>query len=252
MPQPSSFLIDRPAVTARPAVGVFAAHSIDLPCDPAQVVKVRRFLDASLRTDFPALVEDAVLVGSELATNAVCHAPSARGLTAAWDALPDGGVRISVADGSIVPPRREPPPDTAEQGRGLDLVAGLSAAWGMRLEPNGKVVFAELHEDGPPPTASAASGWQVRATWRVLDPDAAHPETTSAHRRSEWAALVHASWLMRSESSSQFVEVARMEIRDPATGLWRMVHDPHAALDAVAQVARVPGPADTPSEGSAR
>lgn len=253
MPQPPLPLIERPGVTARPPGGVRAARSIDLPCDPAQVAVARRFLDANLRTPFPALVEDAVLVGSELATNAVCHAPSPRGLTVAWDALPDGGVRISVADGSTVQPRREPPSDTAEEGRGLDLVAGLSSAWGIRLEPDGKVVFAELREGGPPPTASAASGWQVRATWRVLDPGVAHPETTSEDRRSEWAALVHASWLARSEGASAVVQIVRIEIRDPATGVWRAVHDPGSALDAVAEVAllRAAGRADTPGEGSA-
>lgn len=92
----------------------------------------------------------------------------------------------------------------------------------------------------------------MRATWRVLKPDVAHPETTSEHCPSEWAALLHASWLVRSEGGSAVVEIVRIEILNPATGLWRTVHDPAAALDAVAAVAclRATGHAPGPGEGS--
>jgi anti-sigma regulatory factor (Ser/Thr protein kinase) len=127
-------------------------RSIDLPCDRAQVRAVRAFLRANLlrvRPGDPELVEDAVLVGSELASNAVCHAATVRGMTVAWKEMPGGGVRISVADGSRIKPRRVPRPAAGERGRGLDVVAGLSAAWGTRLRRDGKVVFAELLPDEP-------------------------------------------------------------------------------------------------------
>src|SRR5947209_8379494 len=86
-------------------------RSIDLPCDPVQVRAVRAFLRANLLRVLPGdpgLVDDAVLVGSELAANAVCHAATVRGMTVAWKELPDGGVRISVRDGSRIRPRRVP------------------------------------------------------------------------------------------------------------------------------------------------
>lgn len=122
-------------------------HSIDLPCEGTQVRAVRTFLCANLlrvRPGDPELIDDAVLVGSELAANAVCHAATERGMTVAWAELPGGGVRISVADGSRIRPRRVPRRSAVERGRGLDVVAALSATWGTRLRADGKVVFAEL------------------------------------------------------------------------------------------------------------
>jgi hypothetical protein len=112
--------------------------------------------------------------------------------------------------------------------------------------------------DLPPGAENAADGdtrasrWQVRAKWRVLEPGVAHPETTSEDRPSEWAALLHASWLVRSEGRSSVVEIVRIDIRNPDTGLWRAVHDPAVALDAVATVAdqRATGHSPGPGEGS--
>lgn len=133
---------------------------IDLPCEPTQARAARTFLRANLlliRPDDPELVDDAVLVGSELAANAVCHASTARGMTVAWEELPGGGLLISVADGSRIRPRRVPRSTAVERGRGLDVVAALSAVWGTRLRPDGKVVFAELRPNERTPLAASAA-----------------------------------------------------------------------------------------------
>lgn len=91
-----------------------------------------------------ALAEDAVLLISELATNAVVHAGTAFEVTCV-----DLGaaVRIEVHDRH---PSRElpaalPEPDpTREGGRGLLACAALAAAWGVDYTHDGKTVWCRL------------------------------------------------------------------------------------------------------------
>lgn len=79
---------------------------------------------------------------SELATNATLHAatPFTLALT-----LLDGRLRIAVSDGSRARPRisRLASPD-ATTGRGMGMVAALSAAWGVEADENGKTTWCEL------------------------------------------------------------------------------------------------------------
>lgn len=87
-----------------------------------------------------SLLEDAKLVVSELASNAVLHTRSAFSV----EIRPHGAtVRVSVRDASPVRPvlcnDR-----TAVSGRGVFLVDALSANWGVDLVPGGKWVWAEL------------------------------------------------------------------------------------------------------------
>jgi hypothetical protein len=103
---------------------------------------------------FAGLVDDAMLVVSELATNAVIHARSdfTVGLSRRG-----AGVEIAVGDASFVPPR---PGDVAASslgGRGLPVVASLSRAWGHRVVDGGKLVWAELTDDGSNARASSAA-----------------------------------------------------------------------------------------------
>jgi hypothetical protein len=93
------------------------------------------------RTD---LVDDAVLVAGELATNAVRHAESAFvvGLSRRRDA-----VRIVVTDRSPAPPRRREPAALEPGGRGLRIVEDVSRRWGSEPVPGGKLVWAELTGD---------------------------------------------------------------------------------------------------------
>jgi hypothetical protein len=147
-------------------------HSIDLPCERTQVRAVRTFLCANLlrvRPGDPELIDDAVLVGSELAANAACHAATERGMSVAWEELPGGGVRISVADGSRIRPRRVPRGAAVERGRGLHVVAALSATWGTRLRADGKVVFAELWPSETAPNCDRSDGTVRHPSGRGLD-----------------------------------------------------------------------------------
>jgi chemotaxis response regulator CheB len=123
------------------------ASAIDLPHDPASVLLARQFVREKLtgwRLD--ALLDDAFLVVSELATNAIRHAGSAYrvGLSRTSTA-----VRIEVRDAGPGTPEPQPPSNTAENGRGLLLVAAIAASWGIEDgDRGGKVVWAELAVPG--------------------------------------------------------------------------------------------------------
>ncbi|MEO3977181.1 ATP-binding protein [Streptomyces sp. CAU 1734] len=95
-----------------------------------------------------SIEESALLVLSELLTNAVRHARVSPGreIETRYLLVPGGGgVRIEVHDASDVLPRaRDPLPD-AVGGWGLPLVAALATVWGVSgREGPGKVVWAEL------------------------------------------------------------------------------------------------------------
>jgi anti-sigma regulatory factor (Ser/Thr protein kinase) len=87
------------------------------------------------------LLADALLVTSELTTNAVVHTRSRFSVTVRWQ---DGGVRISVRDASTVPPTLRQAGPAARFGRGMGLIATLSSCWGVDTTRDGKVVWAEL------------------------------------------------------------------------------------------------------------
>jgi anti-sigma regulatory factor (Ser/Thr protein kinase) len=86
------------------------------------------------------LIPDALLVVTELATNAVVHARSDFVVVVS----PAGqSVRIAVRDSSaIVPTRRQP--NLGISGRGLELIDALTTSWDVEMLPEGKEVWAEL------------------------------------------------------------------------------------------------------------
>ncbi len=87
------------------------------------------------------LLEDAQLVLSELATNAVLHARSPFSVAARSE---DTGIHLSVDDASPIPPRQLDLGPLALSGRGLNLVAALASDWGVEIRPDGKTVWAKL------------------------------------------------------------------------------------------------------------
>ena len=104
--------------------------------------QARRFVVGVLeRWGVAHLVDDAALVVSELATNAIMHAAS--DFTVGIEAEADA-VLISVTDYQPALPVACEPPTMSESGRGLALVASLSRGWGTEPVAGGKVVWAEL------------------------------------------------------------------------------------------------------------
>jgi len=96
----------------------------------------------------------ALLVVSELVTNAVRHGPVLeREVEIAVTALSDGSCLVEVRDESTAMPR---PSSTTggqdESGRGLHLVGALAEAWGVarHRDGRGKTVWALLPSPAPP------------------------------------------------------------------------------------------------------
>jgi anti-sigma regulatory factor (Ser/Thr protein kinase) len=122
--------------------------ALALPGTPESVPIARRRVRAALGSrglgDF---TEDAEIITSELAANAVQHACQ-DGTKTIGVILTHAGtpatVTVAVSDSSPhVPVRRDTPPGS-EQGRGLQIVEALSVHWGWRRGCGGKVVFAVL------------------------------------------------------------------------------------------------------------
>ncbi|GHE84075.1 ATP-binding SpoIIE family protein phosphatase [Streptomyces fumanus] len=107
------------------------------------------------------LVDDTLLVVSELVTNAVVHAGT--DVEVACLLQVSGAVVVEVADHHPVrAPRpggpRAATPDTPEYGRGLRLVAALSDAWGITYRTGTKTVWASVPATGGPPAAPERIG----------------------------------------------------------------------------------------------
>ncbi|MET7621287.1 ATP-binding protein [Streptomyces sp. NPDC005408] len=89
-------------------------------------------------------METAVLVVSELVTNAVQHAPSAPIELIATHG--DGLLLLEIRDGSGEPPVLDPELDEEDEGcRGLRLVQAMSSDWGRSpLGDTAKCTWAAL------------------------------------------------------------------------------------------------------------
>ncbi|MBD9725796.1 ATP-binding protein [Streptomyces caniscabiei] len=116
---------------------------------PDQVAEARHFVAALLQER--GVADDAVLVVSELATNAVRHtlSGSAGGWFLVVVAFRADGVRLEVVDqgGDNVPEMC----DVVSQdngGRGLWLVSACAKDWGVKDVPSGRTVWADLVGDG--------------------------------------------------------------------------------------------------------
>jgi anti-sigma regulatory factor (Ser/Thr protein kinase) len=88
-----------------------------------------------------ALVDDMELIISELVTNAV-RAGSPTVIVSL--SMERTRVVVRVRDEAVGWPQQRTSGSNDPGGRGLPLVAALSATWGVRLAETGKVVFAEL------------------------------------------------------------------------------------------------------------
>jgi anti-sigma regulatory factor (Ser/Thr protein kinase) len=136
---PRSYESNAPS-TCPPAEPASASEQF-LPV-PLAIRAARRFVDRTLTGwGEPDVREDAAIVVSELATNAVRHAVSPFRVTVSRRG---GTVRISVRDaGSGLPEIRRPAAETTN-GRGLALVAALCSSWGVDRASDGKVVWADV------------------------------------------------------------------------------------------------------------
>jgi DNA-binding NarL/FixJ family response regulator len=116
---------------------------LDLPQDLASVRMARRFVRKILTEwGLVPLLDDAQLVVSELAANAITHAASDYRVRLSSSSH---SLRIEVRDGGSGTPEPQPQSMTNEHGRGLLMVASIAASWGIeRSEGRRKLVWAEL------------------------------------------------------------------------------------------------------------
>lgn len=118
-----------------------SVHHRWFPGTVSQIAQVRAFVRDKL-SQFPE-VDDAELLASELATNAVQHTPSnlpGSGFGVLIEHEHGHSVRVTVHDGGSyfdAPYVAQPEPD-AEHGRGLFLVDVLADSWGSHATLSGR------------------------------------------------------------------------------------------------------------------
>ena len=114
----------------------------DFPAEPSAVAAARGFAQRAVRRlACPECADDALLVVSELVTNAIRAGAQRIGV----DITRDGTVlRIRVTDDGVGWPRMHRPGPNTAHGRGLVLVAAVAADWGVEPRTAGKEVWAAL------------------------------------------------------------------------------------------------------------
>ena len=134
------------------------------PNDPRSAGEARRFAQRTLASwDVPDLGDPAVLLVSEVVTNAVLHAGTDIRLSCHQRR---SGVRVEVFDWSPLLPSARHYHADATTGRGLALVGALARSWGIRSDEGGKTVWFEL---GPPHGDPTKSRRAVISPLRVRD-----------------------------------------------------------------------------------
>lgn len=106
---------------------------------PESVALARRFVSDEIKGVPADVLETVALMTSELAANCVRHTNLGFKLTVIRTAAE---VRIEATDDSAAEPVLRSPAPTDPDGRGLQIIDMLAAAWGVeRLEDGGKTVW---------------------------------------------------------------------------------------------------------------
>ncbi|MEU9209528.1 SpoIIE family protein phosphatase [Streptomyces sp. NPDC048415] len=156
-----------PDMPAHHRAGQDRVARTSLPGTPLAPGAARRFVRGALAewtalATLPAaeilhdrLTHDALVVVSELVTNAVVHAGTDVELLCRLESPADGAPGPLVVEVSDHHPARgvrdegaERPYGTPEYGRGLRLVSALSEAWGITYRPGVKTIWARLPVGG--------------------------------------------------------------------------------------------------------
>ena len=116
----------------------------ELPRDETSPALARQFLRRASCTEHAGhVVEDAVLLVSEVVTNSVVHGGPP--IVVAVDCDNSHGLQVRVRDGSPELPAPRTAQVWEESGRGLGLLDLLSDDWGVEVDPgDGKQVWFVL------------------------------------------------------------------------------------------------------------
>lgn len=118
-----------------------------LPPNDQSAARGRRFVrEALLAHAGPEIVDTAVLLASELITNAVLHGRSEVELTVEINRT---GVKVSTADMNSRLPVMQSADELALDGRGIAIVDLLASSWGVSATDGGKIVWFCLDLSAP-------------------------------------------------------------------------------------------------------
>ncbi|MGW2827941.1 SpoIIE family protein phosphatase [Streptomyces sp. NPDC001286] len=172
------------------------------------------------------LAEDALLVVSELVTNAVVHAGTDVHVTCRLEETA-GTLLVEVRDHHPSRPPRgtdaEPSRGTHEYGRGLRLVAELAESWGVTYSRGAKTVWARLSAEESASAGGTASG----AVEYGLDVAGfLAPEPLRADRDADWlnrgalSFLAEASDLLAGQLDENLVAALTGQLIVPRLADW--------------------------------
>ncbi|PCG87812.1 protein phosphatase [Streptomyces sp. WZ.A104] len=247
--------VQRPGTTrAGYAHGPRPVSRTSLPGTPLAPSAARRFVRAALAEwtglGVPAavgfgdrLADDAVTVTNELVTNAVVHAGTTVDLVlrlevpgpeVAGGGEPTAALVLEVTDhhparpvSGDEPPAEAPaaPPDPAEYGRGLQLVASLAESWGITYRTGLKTVWARLPVDdwsGPPARPDQDALRRGLRAARIIAPAARRTERDDAvwDGRGAPAFLAEASDLLAGQLDEDLVAAIAGQLLVPRLADW--------------------------------
>ncbi|MEV4227105.1 SpoIIE family protein phosphatase [Streptomyces bobili] len=185
------------------------------------------------------LAEDAILVVSELVTNAVVHAGTDVDLVCRLEAEPETDTCAVVVEVTDRHPSRaprdggspDPPYETPEYGRGLRLVATLADAWGVTYRRGAKTVWARLPARPVDEYGNSREPWDadsvppVPAT-SLAFAEALAPEARSAAHDRDWLGrgalsfLAEASDLLAGQLDEDLVAALTGQLIVPRLADW--------------------------------
>jgi anti-sigma regulatory factor (Ser/Thr protein kinase) len=115
------------------------AGSRSFPANPESVRAAREFVREAVLES--RNVADALLLVSELATNAIIHAKTT---FAVQVEVREDVVRVEVVDASPDLPVIAESPPLGSRGRGLGIVNSIARAWGTEMRGPGKAIWFEI------------------------------------------------------------------------------------------------------------
>lgn len=135
-----------------------SSETLLLPPEARSSSRSRRFVEGALsRWQLGQLCDAAVLLTSEVVTNAIVHAQTEVRVTITRDDA--NTVTIAVTDGSTNEPRiQRHSPDSAT-GRGLGILDVLASSWRVIQQTGGKTVSFTLVAPRSADSWSPQPGW---------------------------------------------------------------------------------------------
>jgi DNA-binding XRE family transcriptional regulator len=244
------------------------------PGRPDQVARARSFLKT--HSGFCPMLDEAVLLTSELCTNAVRHSASGDGgsFEVAIHRGP-GSLRVEVHDdGARSIPVTRDFEELAENGRGLEIVALVATRWGQWSDEYGRSVFFELGWSPPVSSPDSPPAKVSRYAHAVQRPSREHrfaavsEQPTHVKRPlspQSWSVVIDGQLLRElrrrrglsqeklfAESGISLTTIARLERQRWPVCRGRTARRLAAALDADPVSLLAPDPAEPPAPAPAR